>query len=144
MRAVTTNMHASFIFTPAPSPSFTDSYWLHASQLFSPSIHPFFTNLILDSHQQRQKSILQQLFRFYVFVCVSSCASLYVCVPECFSLSCISFLYELKKKMLFISAAFQLMPFTGHCRRFAHTKLGCWLKCEWPFARPAVNGKKAT
>lgn len=43
--------------------------------------------------------------------------------------------------MLFISAAFQLMPFAQLWRMFlqtfANTKLSCWLKGKWPFAWPA-------
>ena len=80
--------------------------------------HPFFRYLTLVSlllPAVAKRAFTLQLFRFCV------------CVPECSSLSSISFLYELKKKKkkkdAFHLGCFQLMPFTRLCGTSAQTFL---------------------
>ena len=106
--------------------------------------HPFFRYLTLVSlllPAVAKRAFTLQLFRFCV------------CVPECSSLSSISFLYELKKKKkkkrcfssrLLSADAFYTALWNVCTNLFAHTKLGCWLKCEWPFADLLLMGKKGT
>lgn len=144
-----TNMHASFISGLNLLLALTDlkhhfsffrwsiasaSFCTHADLLALPSIlHILDTGLpALTSSRRKKRTFTLQLFRLCVCVSVLLC----VCVWQSVLHSTVSFYFlsKKRKRMLFISAAFQLMPFTRLCRMFArtlaHTKLG-WLAQVW-------------